>query len=63
MRASTSEDGDLITHFDKFDESGIEVGKTSLKHLCIDNPDLPANKGKNKGHQPLEHIFGICRTL
>ena len=63
MRALTSKDGDLLSHFDKNDESGDEIRKISLKHHLINNHDIAANKGKIKGHLPLEHIFGLCGTF
>ena len=53
MRVLTSKDGDLLSHFDKFDETEGEIKNTSLHHR-IDNHDLPANKGKKiKAISPL----------
>ena len=60
MRALTSKDGYLLSHFDKNDESEGEIENTSLHHQPIKNHDLPANKGKIKDILPLEHIFGFC---
>ena len=62
MRALPSKDGDLISHFDKFDESQAEIEKTLLHHYLINNHDVSANKGKIKGHLPLEHMLGFIRT-
>ena len=59
MRALTSKIGDLLSHFDKIDESEAEIENTSLHHHLFNNHDLPANKGKIKGQLPLEHIFGF----
>ena len=62
MRALTSKDGDLLSHFDKIDLSEAEIENTSLHHHLINNHDVAANKGTIKGELPLEHIFGFCRT-
>ena len=35
---------------------------TSLKQTLINN-DTEANRGKIKGHLPLENIFGFCKTF
>ena len=63
MRALTSKDGDLLSHFDKIDESEGEIENTSLHHHFIINPDLPANKGRIKGALPPEFFFGFCKTF
>ena len=63
MRALTSKDGDLLSHFDKNDESEAEIGNTSLHHHLINIHDLAANKGKIEGVLPLEYIFGFCKTF
>ena len=63
MRASTSEDGDSLSHFDKIDESEAEIENTSLHHHLINNHDLAVNKRKIKGYLPLEQIFGFCKTF
>ena len=63
MRALTSKDGDLLFHFDKIDESEVEIENTSLHHHLINNhDDVDANKRKRKGILPLVHIFGFCKT-
>ena len=59
MRALTSKDGDLLSHFDKIDESQAHNQFTSLKHLLINNHDKAANKSKIKRQLPLEHNFGF----
>ena len=61
MRAFTSKDGDLLSHFDEIDESEAEVENTSLHHHLFKN--LTSNKGKIKGVLPLEHFFGFCKTF
>ena len=62
-RALTSKYGDLVSHFDKIDESEAEIEKTSLHLHLIINHDLPANKGEVKGVLPLKHIFGFYKTF
>ena len=63
MRASTSKDGDLLSHFDKIDDSAAEIENTSLHHHLINNHDEAANKGKIKGILPVEHIFRSAKLL
>ena len=63
MRALTSRDRDLLSRFDKIDESEAETESTSLLHHLNNNHDLPANKGKIIGQLPLEHSFGFCQTF
>ena len=63
MRALTSKDGDLLSHFDKIDESVGESNNTSLKHMLINNHTEPENRGKIKGQLLLEDIFGFCKTF
>ena len=63
MRVLTSKDGDLLSHFDKLDESEAEIENTTLHHHLIKNHDVAVNEGKIRGHLPLEHIFGFCKAL
>ena len=63
MRALTSKDGDLLSHFNKIDESEAEIENTSLHHRLINNHDLAANKGKIIDYLPLEYNFGFCKTF
>ena len=63
MRALTGEDGDLLSHFDKIDESEVEVENTSLHHHLINNHDVASNKRIIKRQLPSEHFFGSCKTL
>ena len=53
----TSIDGDLLSHFDKIDESQAEINNTSLKHLLVNKHDIAANQGKIIGHLPFEQIL------
>ena len=59
IRALTSKDGDLLSHFDQNDESRDEIGNILLKHHLNNNHGLVANKGKFKGQLPAEHVFGL----
>ena len=61
-RASTNKDGDLLSQFDKIDETEAQKKNTSLKHKLINSQEA-ANRRKNKGQLPLEHIFGFCKTF
>ena len=62
MRAFTSKDLDLLSHFDNIDETQNATNKTSLKQMLINN-HTEANRGKMEGLWPLEHIFGFCKTF
>ena len=62
MRALTSKDGALLLPFDKIDETEYGNNKTLLKQMLINN-HTEANIGKIKGHLPLEHINGFCKTF
>ena len=62
MRALTSKDGDLLSHFHNFDETQNKSNNTSVKQTLINN-HTEANRGKIKGHLPLEHVFGFCKTF
>ena len=63
MGALTSKDGDLLSNFDKIDESDGEIQNTSLHHHLNNNHDLASKKGKNNRKLPLEHLFGFCWTF
>ena len=65
MRASTSNDGDLSSHFGNINEGKTlaEVNSTPFKQIFFVNHTELANKGKINGHLPLEHLFGFCRTF
>ena len=62
MRALTSKDGALLSHFDNIDETENGINNSSLKQMPSNN-HKEANGGKIKGHLPLEHIFGFCKTF
>ena len=61
MRLITSEDGDLITYFDKISEKNID--NTCPKQILNTNHKVDANKGKINGQLPVEHIFGFCKSF
>ena len=48
LRALTSKDGGLLSHFDKIDEFQAEIENTSLRHHLINNRDQPRIKVKLK---------------
>ena len=62
MRALTSKDGDLLSHFDQIDETPAASNYTSLKQMLINN-HIEANRGKIRGQLLLEDIFGFCKTF
>ena len=63
MRVLTSKDGDLLSHFDKINESAAEINTTSLKHMLMNNQTEAVNRGKIKGQLLLEDIFGFSKTF
>ena len=63
IRLLTSKDGDLLSYFDKINETEAGILDSSLKQALINNHDLDSNKGQIKGQLPLEYIFGFCRTI
>ena len=64
MRVLRSKDGDLLSYFDRTDESEAEIENISLHHHLINDHNLAAaNKGKIKGYLPLEQTFGFCKTF
>ena len=62
MRALTSKDGDLSSHFDNIDETQNESKNTSLKQM-LNNNHTEVNRGKIKSHLPLEHVFRFWKTF
>ena len=62
MRLVTSKDSDLSSCFDRGGESVID-NNNPLKKILINTHDEAANKGRIKGHLPLEHIFGFCKSF
>ena len=62
MRALSSKDGILLSHFDNIDETENGIIISSLKQLLIDN-HTEDNRGKIKGHLLIEHIFGFRKTF
>ena len=65
MRSVTSEDGDLLSHFDKFNDgdTNASINNTSLKEILIDNHTIPVNRGKINGQLLVEDVFGFCMTF
>ena len=60
MRALPSKD--LLSHFKNVEETANGINKSSLKQMLINNHTEP-NRGKIKGHLPLEQILGFCKTF
>ena len=52
MRVLTSKDGDLLSNFDKNNETKGGFNNTSWKHIFVDNHDIETNKGKLKDNYP-----------
>ena len=63
MRTLTPKDGDLLSHFDKIDESEAEIEKTSLHHHLVNNHDVDANKGKIKAYYHLKINLDFVKLL
>ena len=63
MRALTSKDGNLLSHFDQIDEAPAASNNTSLKQMLVNNHTVEANRAKKRGHLLLEDIFGFCKTF
>ena len=73
MRVISNKDGDLLSQFDNINENDIPILE-QLADLPVQIRDTPhqkmliknhtdANKGKIKGYQILEDIFGFCKTF
>ena len=62
MGALTSKAGDIKSHFDKIDESDAEISNSSVKHLRVNNHDMPVNKEKIGAQLRLEIFFGFCKS-
>ena len=62
MRVLTKEDGALLSHIYKTNETQSVVNITSLKHILIDNHE-EANRVKIIDQLPLEHMFVFYKTL
>ena len=65
MRSLTSKDGDLLPHFDKFNDgdTNASLNNISLKQKFIDNHTTAIKRGKVKGQLLLEDIFCFCKTF
>ena len=62
IRALTSKDRDWLSHFHNIDETQTGSNNTSFKQRLTNN-HTEANRGKTKGHLPLEHIFVFSKTF
>ena len=63
MRLLTQKDGDLLSNFDKINETEGGINNSTLKKLLIDTHTNEDNKFNFGANLPLECIFGFCRTL
>ena len=61
--ALASKGGDILSYFEKIDESQAGINNTSLKQLLVSEHGIVANEAKIKVHLPLENIFGFCPTF
>ena len=62
MRLLTSKGGDLSSCFDKKGENALN-DNIVLKRILFNNYATYVIKGNIKGHLPLEHVFGFCKTF
>ena len=58
----TGRDRYLLKHFDNNNETEAGIPASSL-NFFFDNHGEDANKGKIKGHIPLQYIFRFCKTF
>ena len=63
MRLITSKYGDLLSYFDKIDESENGVKRSSQNKILIDNFEDVANRVIVESHLPLEIFFKFYRTF
>ena len=63
MRVLTAKDGDLLSYFDKIDESLNGKKGSSLNQILIANLEQVTDRVKIKGQLPLERLFGFCKTF
>ena len=41
----------------------MNLRMVSLTQILIENHEQTDNRGKIKGHRPLENVFGFCKTF
>ena len=63
MRLLTNKHGDLLTYFDKIDESRNGIKDSSLNKIPIDKHQKVADRGKAEGQLPYKQIFGFCKAI
>ena len=61
IRVLTSNDGDLLSHFDKITENKIK--NSSLNQMLVNNHNTSANKGKTSGQLSSEHISAFYKRF
>ena len=65
MGVLTSKDGDFLSYFDNINDAdaNTSMNNISLNDRLIISHSVAVNRGKFKGHIPLEHIIGFCKTF
>ena len=63
MRVVGNKDGEILSHFDKIDETQDGIKNSCLKHMLINNHEVEANRVRNKGYLNLEEKSGFCKTF
>ena len=65
MTSSTSNDSELLSYFNKNNDTdeNASMNKNSLNAWLNNSHDENVNRGRIKGHLPLKHIFGFCKTF
>ena len=63
MRVSASNDGEVLSFFDKTNETQNTSESSSIYQILIDNFGEVADRGEFESHLPLEHTFGFCKTF
>ena len=60
MTLSTSKDGELLSYFDKTDETRNGIKGYPLIKILFDIHEVAADRGRVKDHLAIEQIFGFC---
>ena len=65
MRVLASTDDDLLSYFDKINDTGLNTteNKNSFNDRLIISHSVEVNRGKIRGKLHLEHIFRFCKTF
>ena len=63
MKLLTQKYGDMLSCFDKIDETKDSITNSTLKHMLINSHTKDDTEGKIRANLPLEHIFGFCKIF